>query len=272
MRTAVSGHLEHPAGNTAAILLELQNVHKRFGGLHAVDDVSFKVAAGSIKAVIGPNGAGKTTLFNLIAGNLPVSSGSITFLGRKIHTQKTHQIASLGMARTFQNIKLFHGMSALECVMVGRHTRSRSGFFGGMLSLPSTWKEERAIRARSMEFLDMLGIAELADVEATSLAFGQQRAVEMARALALEPKLLLLDEPAAGLNIYETAEVARLICAIRDMGITVLLVEHDMSLVMDISDEIVVLSFGSKLAEDTPANIQKNRDVIKIYLGEDEAV
>ncbi len=263
------GYPESPVRET---MLELQGVHKRFGGLHAVNDVSFKVAEGSIKAVIGPNGAGKTTLFNLIAGNLPVTGGSIRFCGSPIHSKKTYEIARLGMARTFQNIKLFHGMTALECVMVGRHTRSRAGFFSGMLSLPSTWKEERAIRARSMELLDLLGIADLADTEAASLAFGQQRAVEMARALALDPKLLLLDEPAAGLNIYETAEVARLICTIRDMGITVLLVEHDMSLVMDISDEIVVLSFGSKLAEDIPVNIQKNKEVIKIYLGEDETV
>lgn len=258
-------------GGARETMLELQSVHKRFGGLHAVNDVSFQVAAGSIKAVIGPNGAGKTTLFNLIAGTLPVSAGRIVFQDQEIHSQKTHQIARLGMARTFQNIKLFHGMSALECVMVGRHTQSRAGFFAGMVSLPSTWKEERAIRERSLELLELLGIADLADADVTSLAFGQQRAVEMARALALEPKLLLLDEPAAGLNIYETAEVARLICTIRDMGITVLLVEHDMSLVMDISDEIVVLSFGSKLAEDTPTNIQKNEQVIKIYLGEDEA-
>jgi branched-chain amino acid transport system ATP-binding protein len=252
-------------------MLELNGVHKRFGGLHAVNNVSFKVAPGSIKAVIGPNGAGKTTLFNLIAGNMPVSAGSILFQSRDIQGKKTHQIARLGMARTFQNIKLFHGMSVLECVMVGRHMQSRSGFFAGMFSLPSTWKEERISRERSMELLELLQIADLAGVEATSLAFGQQRAVEMARALAAEPQLLLLDEPAAGLNIYETAEVARLICMIRDMGITVLLVEHDMSLVMDISDEIVVLSFGSKLAEDTPVNIQKNAEVIKIYLGEDDA-
>jgi len=238
--------------------------------LHAVDDVSFAVSPGSIKAVIGPNGAGKTTLFNLIAGNLPVSAGTITFQGQEIQGKKTHQIARMGMARTFQNIKLFHGMTALECVMVGRHTQSRAGFFSGLFALPWTWREERAIRKRSMELLDMLQVADLADTEVTSLAFGQQRAMEMARALAAEPRLLLLDEPAAGLNIYETAEVARLISMIRDMGVTVLLVEHDMSLVMDISDEIVVLSFGSKLAEDTPPNIQKNAEVIKIYLGEDE--
>ncbi|WP_245590243.1 ABC transporter ATP-binding protein [Desulfobulbus elongatus] len=267
----MSGGNGQTMGGGQEPLLALHGVHKRFGGLHAVNDVSFSVAPGSIKAVIGPNGAGKTTLFNLIAGNLPVSAGTITFRGEEIQGKKTHAIARLGMARTFQNIKLFHGMTALECVMVGRHVRSRSGLFAGLFSLPSTWKEERAIRTRAMELLDFLQIADLAHVEATSLAFGQQRAVEMARALAAEPKLLLLDEPAAGLNIYETAEVARLITTVRDMGITVLLVEHDMSLVMDISDEILVLSFGAKLAEDTPANIQKNTEVINIYLGADDA-
>ncbi|NLX19616.1 MAG: ABC transporter ATP-binding protein [Desulfobulbus sp.] len=253
-------------------MLLLEKVNKQFGGLQAINNVGFTVQPGCIKAVIGPNGAGKTTLFNLIAGNIPVSSGTIIFQGQEIRGKKSHEIARMGMSRTFQNIKLFHGMTALECVMVGRHTRSCAGFLAGMLSLPWTWQEERAIRSRSMELLEMLEIADLAGTEVSSLAFGQQRAVEMARALAAEPDLLLLDEPAAGLNIYETAEVARLITAIRDMGITVLLVEHDMSLVMDVSDEIVVLSFGSKVAEDIPANIQKNAEVIKIYLGEDETV
>jgi branched-chain amino acid transport system ATP-binding protein len=253
-------------------MLELNGVHKQFGGLRAVDDVSFSVTEGSIKAVIGPNGAGKTTLFNLIAGNLPPSSGSIRFQEQEIQGRKPHQIAGLGMSRTFQNIKLFHGMTALETVMVGRHVQSRAGFLAGMFHLPSAWKEEKLIRSEAMRLLELLEIGEFADVEATSLAFGQQRAVEMARALASEPKLLLLDEPAAGLNIYETAEVARLITRIRDMGITVLLVEHDMSLVMDISDEIVVLSFGSKIAEDVPSAIQQNPEVIKIYLGEDEEI
>ena len=251
-------------------MLELQSVSRNFGGLQAVADVSFTVAAGEIKAVIGPNGAGKTTLFNLITGNLPVSSGRIFFDGREIQGLKPHRIAALGMARTFQNIKLFRGMTALETVMVGCHVRTRAGFLAGMLHLPSTWKEEQWIRARAMELLEMLDIADYADVEATSLAFGQQRAVELARALATDPRLLLLDEPAAGLNIYETAEVARLITRIRDMGVTVLLVEHDMSLVMDISDSIVVLCFGRTIAEGEPTAIQNNPEVIRIYLGDEE--
>lgn len=251
-------------------MLELKAVHKYFGGLHAVNDVGFRVERGAIKAVIGPNGAGKTTLFNLIAGVLAPTSGSIRFKDREIRGARPHRIAELGISRTFQNIKLFHGMTALENVMLGRHNRSCSGLLAGMFNLPHTWKEEKAIREKSMELLAMLEIDRYGDVEATSLSFGQQRAVEMARALATEPDLLLLDEPAAGLNIYETAEVARLIGRIRDMGITVLLVEHDMSLVMDISDEIVVLSFGEKIAEDQPEAIQRNPEVIRIYLGEDE--
>ena len=253
-------------------MLELKKVHKYFGGLHAVNDVNFKVEPGSIKAIIGPNGAGKTTLFNLIAGVLEPSSGTITFKGQEIQGYRPHRVVALGMSRTFQNIKLFHGMTALENVMLGRHIRSRSGFLAGMFNLPRTWKEERSIREKSMELLELLEIAEFADVKATSLAFGQQRAVEMARALSTEPELLLLDEPAAGLNIYETAEIARLIGRICDMDITVLLVEHDMSLVMDISDEIVVLSFGEKIAEDKPEAIQQDPEVIRIYLGEDEEV
>lgn len=249
-------------------LLEIKGIDKKFGGLHAVNAVSFAVEAGIIKAVIGPNGAGKTTLFNLISGALPLDSGSVTFQGNGITGLKPYQIARSGMARTFQNIKMFHGMTALENVKVGMHPRTKAGFIAGMLSLPKTWVEEKQIHDKAMELLHLLEIEEFADVEATSLAFGQQRAVEFARALASDPKILLLDEPAAGLNIYETAEVARLISKIQSQGITVLLVEHDMSLVMDISDEIVVLSFGEKIAEGTPSEIQHNADVIKIYLGE----
>ncbi len=249
-------------------LLAVSGLHKKFGGLHAVNDVSFGVEAGSIKAVIGPNGAGKTTLFNLITGALKASAGEVQFKGRDIQGRKPHQIAACGIARTFQNIKLFHDMTALENVMVGRHLRSRAGFLAAMFNLPWTRKEERAIREKGLELLALLEIEAYADVEATSLAFGQQRAVEFARALALEPELLLLDEPAAGLNIHETAEVGRLITRIRGLGITVLLVEHDMSLVMDISDEIVVLSFGEKIAEGVPAAIQNNSEVIRVYLGD----
>jgi len=251
-------------------LLEIKNLSRSFGGLQAVSDVSFALEPGLIKAVIGPNGAGKTTLFNLICGNIPPSSGSISFQGQQIEGLAAHQIAALGMSRTFQNIKIFPGMTALENVMVGCHTRSRAGFIAGMLCLPQARRQERAIRMKALELLHLLEIDQTADVEAASLAFGQQRAVELARALAAEPSLLLLDEPAAGLNIYETAELARLITKIKERGVTILLVEHDMSLVMDISDEIVVLNFGQKMAEDIPAKIQQNKEVIQIYLGDDE--
>ncbi len=249
-------------------ILQVEQLSKRFGGLQAVDDVSFSLQRGAIKAVIGPNGAGKTTLFNLIAGMLTPTAGEIRFQGKEIQGTRPFRVAALGIARTFQNIKMFAGMTALENVMVGRHVRSKSGFMASMFRTSGCRAEERAIRGKSLELLDFLGIADCAETLATNLAFGQQRAVEMARALALEPSLLLLDEPAAGLNIYETAEIGRLIVRIRDLGITVLLVEHDMSLVMDISDEIVVLSFGRKIAEDIPTAIQRDPQVIKVYLGE----
>jgi len=252
-------------------LLEIQNLNRRFGGLKAVNNVSFNVEQGTIKAVIGPNGAGKTTLFNLIAGNLPANSGKIYFNNTQINGRKPYQIAKQGISRTYQNIKLFHGMTAIENVMLGRHIRSRAGFMAGMLNLPWTWPEEKEIRDKARVYLDLLGVAECADTEISNLSFGQQRGVEFARALATEPTLLLLDEPAAGLNIYETAEIGRLITKIKESGITVLLVEHDMSLVMDISDEIVVLSFGEKIAEDLPHNIQQNEEVIRIYLGDEDA-
>jgi branched-chain amino acid transport system ATP-binding protein len=253
-------------------ILEIDNFCKSFGGLKAVNDVTFKVDEGAIKAVIGPNGAGKTTLFHLISGYLVPESGRAVFMDNEIHDLKPFEVAKAGISRTFQHIRLFHGMTTLENVMVGCHTRSRAGFIAGMLHLPSTRVEERMIRDKAMEALRFVGAEQYADLDATSLAFGQQRAVELARALASEPKLLLLDEPAAGLNMHETAEVAKLIKRIRDeAGITVLIVEHDMSLVMNISDEILVLSYGEKIAEDEPLAIQRNEEVIKVYLGDDDA-
>ncbi|MDD5761146.1 MAG: ABC transporter ATP-binding protein [bacterium] len=251
-------------------MLSVRGVSKRFGGLQAVDDLSFDVPRGSIKALIGPNGAGKTTLFNLISGFLPPDCGEIVFGDEEVQAMSSSQVASRGMVRTFQHIRLFPKMTVLENIMVGRHVHSRAGFLAGMLNLPFTWREERHIREKSLEILELLGIADHAGTEAASLAYGQQRIVEIGRALACEPKLLLLDEPAAGLNMRETNEMGGLISRIRDMGVTVLLVEHDMSLVMKISDEIVVLSYGQKIAEDRPLAIQKNREVIRVYLGDDE--
>jgi branched-chain amino acid transport system ATP-binding protein len=250
-------------------LLSVREVSKRFGGLQAISDLSFDVVRGSIKALIGPNGAGKTTLFNLISGVLEPDHGEIVFRGAAIQDLPPHQIASRGMVRTFQHIRLFPKMTVLENIMVGRHLHSRAGFLAGMLNLPFTWKEERRIRERSFEIMELLGIADHARTEAASLAYGQQRVVEIGRALACEPQLLLLDEPAAGLNMRETNEMGGRIAKIRDMGVTVLLVEHDMSLVMRISDEIVVLSYGQKIAEDRPLAIQKNPEVIRVYLGDD---
>ncbi len=252
-------------------LLSVRNVSKRFGGLQAVDDVSFQVPRGAIKALIGPNGAGKTTLFNLVSGFLAPDRGSVVFDGADVLGLAPHQIASRGMARTFQQIRLFPKMTVLENILVGRHLHTRGGFVTGMLRPPFIRKEEREVREKAREILSFLGISGLAESEATRLSYGQQRIVELGRALACEPRILLLDEPAAGLNVRETGEVGKLIGRIRERDVTVLLVEHDMSLVMDISDEIVVLSYGQKIAEDIPSAIQKDREVIRVYLGENDA-
>ncbi|MDA8239602.1 MAG: ABC transporter ATP-binding protein [Nitrospiraceae bacterium] len=250
-------------------LLEVKDVGKRFGGLQAVSRVSFSVRKDTIKALIGPNGAGKTTLFNLISGFLTPDSGTILFHDRPVQGLRPFEIAAKGMARTFQHIRLFPEMTSLENVMIGRHIHGKSGFLSAMLDLPRTRREDRGAREKALELMDFLGIAGLAGHEATSLSYGQQRLVELARGLACEPALLLLDEPAAGLNMRETAEMASLISRIRDRGVTILLVEHDMSLVMNISDEIIVLNYGEKIADDVPLTIQKNEDVIRIYLGGD---
>ncbi|HEX9051719.1 MAG TPA: ABC transporter ATP-binding protein [Anaeromyxobacter sp.] len=252
-------------------LLEVRGVSKRFGGVHAVKDVSFEVRKGTVKALIGPNGAGKTTLFNLVSGVAAPDAGEVRFRGEPIQGLPPHRVAALGLSRTFQHIRLFAGMTALENVMVGRHSRSRAGFLAGMLHLPWTWREERDVEARAREALDFLGIPELADAEATSLSYGQQRAVELARALVSEPELLLLDEPAAGLNMRETVELAKLVARLRERGVTVLVVEHDMGLVMNVSDEVVVLSYGEKIADAEPRAVQKHPEVIRVYLGEEDA-
>ncbi len=252
-------------------LLSVEHLTKAFGGLTAVNDVSFHVDAGMIKGIIGPNGAGKTTLFNLIAGAIRPDAGTVHFSGEPIHGLSQHRIASRRIARTFQNIKLFPHMTVLENVIAGRHTRTKATFIAGMLSLPHTMHEGAAAEAASREILDLLGIAPLAATEAGSLPFGRQRVVEFARALALDPTLLLLDEPAAGLNNHETDEIAALIRRIRAQGITVLIIEHDMSLIMEISDSILVLSSGQRIAEGPPAEIQRNRDVIDVYLGAADA-
>lgn len=252
-------------------LLEVKNVSKRFGGLQAVKDVSFTVKKGSIKAVIGPNGAGKTTLFNLVSGFLRPDAGEVLFDSVAIQTISPHAIAALGISRTFQHIRLFPRMSAIENVMVGRHVRSRAGFIPAMLNLPWTRREEREVREKALAVMEFLGIAHLAHTDAVSLSYGQQRSVELARALAGEPAMLLLDEPAAGLNMRETADTAGLITKIRDRGITVLIVEHDMQLVMNVSDEVVCLSYGEKIADDSPRAVQGNPEVVRVYLGEDDA-
>jgi len=251
--------------------LEINSLKKSFGGLKAVNDVSFEVKPDTIHAIIGPNGAGKTTLFNLISGALAADSGDILFQEKSLRGLLTHQIAANGVSRTFQNIKLFSSMTVLENVMVGCHLKSKAGFFTAMLNLPWSWKEEKQIEKSSMEILDMLGIADTAALDAHSLPFGKQRLVEFARALASGPSLILLDEPAAGLNMHETDEIARMITKISDSGITILIIEHDMSLIMDISDHVVVLSSGEKIAEGTPEEVQSNKEVIKVYLGDDDA-
>jgi branched-chain amino acid transport system ATP-binding protein len=248
-------------------LLEIKDVRRSFGGLVAVNRVSFSVNPGRIKAVIGPNGAGKTTLFNIISGLLKPDAGQVTFKDRSITGFKSYQIARAGISRTFQNPSLFLQMNVLENVMVGRHRRSSRGFAACCLRLPGQPREERTIREAALAQLDYVGLARLAGFPAGGLSFGQRRMVELARALATDPELLLLDEPASGLNTREKENLGALIRRIRDRGITVLLVEHDMTLVMDLSDDILVLHDGTVIAEGSPDKIQNDPTVISTYLG-----
>ncbi|GAB4296308.1 MAG: ABC transporter ATP-binding protein [Desulfuromonadia bacterium] len=249
-------------------MLEVRGVTQQFGGITALSDVSFTIEEGSIHGVIGPNGAGKTTLFNIISGIYSQTGGRILFRGVDISGRPVHEFARIGIVRTFQNIELFGSLTVLENVKVGLHTRSKSGLFSCMFRTPWQIREERTITGRALDALSFCGIDDLADKTASTLPFGKGRILEIARALAVEPSLILMDEPAAGLNNRETRELAQLIRKIRERGVTVVLVEHDMELVMDICDRIVVLNRGTLLAEGTPREIQENPEVIAAYLGE----
>lgn len=248
-------------------MLTLNEATIRFGGLTAVDRVSFTVEKGQIFGVIGPNGAGKTTLFNLISGVHKLTSGSITFNGKELGKLEPHQIAEAGIARTYQNINLFNNLTVLENVKIGRHVKSQSGLAAAILRTSAQKKEEIAIHNKCMEFLTFMGLEHKTDWLAQNLSYGEQRRLEIARAMASEPQLLLLDEPAAGMNSTEKMELTELIKKIRDTGITILLVEHDMKLVMRITDKIAVLDFGKLIALDAPYAVQNNPDVIAAYLG-----
>ncbi|WP_347551591.1 ABC transporter ATP-binding protein [Pseudalkalibacillus hwajinpoensis] len=252
------------------MVLEVKGITKKFGGIQALTDVSFQVDKGEVFGLIGPNGAGKTTMFNIITSMFPPTAGEVVFTNKRLTGKKPYQITKDGVCRTFQNIRLFPEMSVLENVTVGQHCRTSSGVWSGVFKLKSQRMEEEKIKRRARELLHLVGLDEFEETFADNLAYGQQRRLEIARALASDPKLLLLDEPAAGMNEKETNDLFELIQKIKKLNITILLIEHDMPLVMKVCDRMAVLNFGKKIAQGTPEEIRNNPAVIEAYLGQEE--